>query len=124
MKQSILALVLICTFLTPIAGQQSAVPASTPQKPSPENEDVVRITTNLVQIDAVVTDRRGQHIDDLRPEEFEVFEDGRPQQISNFTYVSVQPESKAQNTVTTAADKTHPRPPSTSPEQCADPSRL
>ena len=56
-------------------------------------------------------DRRGQHIDDLRPEEFEVFEDGRPQQISNFTYVSVQPESKAQNTETTAADKTHPRPP-------------
>ena len=99
MKQSILASVLICTFLTPVAGQQSAVPASSPpQKPSPENEDVVRITTNLVQIDAVVTDRRGRHIDDLRPEEFEVFEDGRPQQISNFTYVSVQPESKAQNT--------------------------
>lgn len=112
MKQSILALGLICALLTPIAGQQSGAPApSPPQKPSPDNEDVVRITTNLVQIDAVVTDRRGRHIDDLRPEEFEIYEDGRPQKISNFTYVNAQTESKAQTTEITESDKTHPRPP-------------
>lgn len=111
MKQSILALVLICTLLTPIAGQQSGVPApSPPQKPSANSEDVVRITTNLVQIDAVVTDRRGQHIVDLHPEEFEVYEDGRPQQITNFSYVNVQAESKAE-TAETESDKTQPRPP-------------
>ncbi|HEX8351471.1 MAG TPA: VWA domain-containing protein, partial [Pyrinomonadaceae bacterium] len=48
---------------------------------------VVRITANLVQFDAVVTDGRGRLVTDLRPEEFEVRLDGKPQEISNFTFV-------------------------------------
>jgi len=38
---------------------------------------VVRITTNLVQVDAVVTDNKGKLVTDLKPEEIEIFEDGR-----------------------------------------------
>ncbi len=56
-------------------------------------DDVVRISVTLVQIDAVVTDQRGKHITDLKPEDFELFEDNRRQQITNFSYVTTQPPS-------------------------------
>lgn len=52
-----------------------------------QSDDVVRITTNLVQIDVVVT-KNGKPIKDLKAEDFEIFEDGRPQVITSFTYVS------------------------------------
>ncbi len=53
-------------------------------KPSPP---VIRISTELVQLDAVVTDKKGHHVTDLQPGDFEVFQDGRPQQISRLSYV-------------------------------------
>ncbi len=112
MKQSVLASGLICTLLTGIAGQQPATPTpQSPQKPTSDTAEVVRITTNLVQIDAVVTDRQGQPIVDLRAEEFEVFEDGRPQQISNFSYIGVPPESNARSTEKPKSDDKTPLPP-------------
>lgn len=54
-------------------------PASTPP--------VIRISTEIVQLDAVVTDRRGRHVLDLQPADFEVLQDGRPQQVSRLVYV-------------------------------------
>lgn len=56
-----------------------------------KDDDVVRISVTLVQIDAVVTDQRGRHISDLKPEDFELFEDNRRQRITNFSYVNAQP---------------------------------
>jgi VWFA-related protein len=65
-------------------------PLATPQQPArPRDEDVVRISTNLVQVDAVVTDKNGKQVIDLRPEELEILEDGRPQKITNFSYISL-----------------------------------
>ena len=52
-----------------------------------QSDDVVRITTSLVQIDAVVT-KNGKPIKDLKAEDFELFEDGRRQEITSFAYVS------------------------------------
>lgn len=49
-------------------------------------EDVVRITTNLVQVDVIVTDKDGRRVADLRPEDFEMVEDGKKQQITHFSY--------------------------------------
>ncbi len=46
----------------------------------------MRITTNLVQVDAVVTDKSGKVITDLKPDEVEIYEDGRKQKITNFQY--------------------------------------
>lgn len=63
----------------PIPQQQSA-----PKKP--EDVDVVRITTNLVQVDAVVTDKSGKVVTDLKPEEVQIFEDGHQQKITHFSY--------------------------------------
>src|SRR6266699_964350 len=69
---------------TPAAPRQT--PAA-PQRPAPNEDDVVRITTNLVQVDAVVTDKSGKPITDLRPEEIQIFEDGHRQNINHFSYV-------------------------------------
>jgi len=51
---------------SPPAPPQQSKPET--QKPTPEDLDVVKITTNLVQIDAVVTDKKGQRITDLHPD--------------------------------------------------------
>lgn len=57
--------------------------ATTPAK----DDDVVRITTNLVQIDAVVT-KNGKVVPNLTADDFEIYEDGRQQTITSFAYVS------------------------------------
>ena len=46
--------------------------------------DVVRVETQLVTVPAVVTDRTGHPIPTLRQENFAVFEDGKPQRLTNF----------------------------------------
>jgi VWFA-related protein len=82
-----------------LAQQPSVPPTPKPQKPAqkpkpaPPREqddiDVFKITTNLVQIDAVVTDRKGTHVMDLRPEEVEMLENGKPQKITDFSYIKM-----------------------------------
>ena len=61
--------------------------AVSPSLAQTQSDDVVRITTNLVQIDAVVT-KKGKAITDLKAEDFEIFEDGKLQTITSFAYVS------------------------------------
>lgn len=63
------------------------------QTPSPRPDPaVIRIDVNLVQVDAVVTDSRGRRVTDLQTAAFEIFQDGKPQAITNFSYVSTKPE--------------------------------
>ena len=81
-------------------GERPAVPAQ-PQQPDTQDtddSDVVRIRTNLVQIDAVVT-KDGKQVTDLTPEDFEIFEDGKKQVITNFSYVSNVPLSSPADVV-------------------------
>src|SRR5437764_11365562 len=85
----------------------STVAAQTPT-PTPQGETPLRITTNLVQLDVVVTDKEGNQVKDLRPEDFEVAEDGKKQPITNFSYVTLASTVSTQpgNTTATAnADK-------------------
>lgn len=46
--------------------------------------DVVRVETQLVSVPTVVTDRNGRPVSGLGAENFAVFEDGRPQRVTNF----------------------------------------
>jgi Ca-activated chloride channel family protein len=47
--------------------------------------DVVRVETQLVSVPAVVTDHTGRPVTGLTASDFQLFEDGRPQKISNFS---------------------------------------
>ncbi len=49
---------------------------------------VLRFDVDLVQVDAVVSDDHGRHIPDLSKDDFQVLQDGKPQRITHFTYVS------------------------------------
>jgi VWFA-related protein len=49
-----------------------------------DDEDIIRVETNLVVNDVYVTDRQGRVITGLKKEDFVVREDGRPQTIETF----------------------------------------
>jgi VWFA-related protein len=77
-----------------LVSAQTPTPKPTPtpstiQQPPPTEsaQDVIKITTNLVQIDAVVT-KGGKQVTDLTADDFEIFQDGKAQTITNFSYVS------------------------------------
>lgn len=87
---------LLLTFVVsiPVLTQQPQPQTPKPTVPNrqkPETEEdqdsVVRISTNLVQLDAVVT-KDGKVVTDLTPNDFLITEDGKPQSITHFSYVS------------------------------------
>ncbi len=80
-------LILLCA-LTNLS--QTATP--TP-KPVDEN-DVVKISTTLIQVDVTVTGKDGKIVRDLKPEDFEIYENGKKQEITNFSFVSVDSATK------------------------------
>jgi VWFA-related protein len=85
---------LLAALLASAFAQQPQPTPATPQQPAQTqqedfDDEVVRITTNLVQVDAVVTDRDGRQVTNLAPEDFEILENGRPRQVTNFSYVRV-----------------------------------
>ncbi len=119
-KRPLLALVLVLNLVSAALSQSPAAPPSQ-QKPPPrpsDEEDVVRITTKLVQIDPIVIDKKtGKQVTDLRSDDFEVYEDGRTQKITNFSYVSLQPTAATSSATT-------PAPPSGKNAPLAPPVRL
>ncbi|HWB83288.1 MAG TPA: VWA domain-containing protein [Bryobacteraceae bacterium] len=72
-----------------------------PQAAPPDT--VIRINVNLVQVDAVVTDAKGKPVTDLKPEDFEILQDGKAQVITNFSYISTRPGEPAVRNVPAAA---------------------
>lgn len=81
-KHSIIFTILLTTAI--LAGLRVA--AQQGQRPGEQKgESLIRIETELVQIDVVVEDRKGVLVRDLKREDFQLFEDGKPQVISNFS---------------------------------------
>ena len=61
-----------------------------PQKPQEVTpDDVVRITTNLVQTDVVVVDSKDRVITDLSMADFELYDNGKKQELRFMEFVSV-----------------------------------
>jgi VWFA-related protein len=89
-KTFLAMLLSVCVFL-PVLAQTPAPP----QSQKDDKDDVVRISTNLVQVDAVVT-KDGKVVRDLTADDFEIYEDGRKQTITNFAFISNVPNNAAQ----------------------------
>ena len=91
------------------AAAQTPSPSATP----PEDDgDVVKISTTLIQLDVVVTDKKGNQVTDLKPGDFEIYENGEKQDITNFSYIFNQTENKPQNNkATNSTDKFSVPPP-------------
>jgi VWFA-related protein len=99
-----LVLTLIASFCLSALGQTPPVG----QQHRSDEDEVVRISTKLVQVDAVVTDKKGNLITDLNPEDFEVYEDGKPQKITNFSFVALEPTVAPITAAAPRVDKTAP----------------
>jgi len=95
----------------------SQTPMPTP-KPA-DDDDVVKISTTLIQIDVTVTDKDGKVVKDLKPEDFEIYENGKKQEITNFSFVSVENATKQTLVKSKEKDKNSipPPPVSIKPEQ-------
>lgn len=91
---------LLFALISTVIGQQ---PSTQQEGNGRYDDEVVRITTNLVQVDAVVTDKNGRYVTDLQPEDFEVIEDGKKQEVTNFSYINVASAAPAQPTPGTTA---------------------
>jgi len=83
------ATLVIAAFASVMAQRPAPSPAP------PAQDEVVRVTTNLVQADVIVTDKSGHQVTDLRPEDFEVLEDGKRQTLSHFSYISTDGVTKS-----------------------------
>jgi VWFA-related protein len=64
------------------------LPSATGQtKPEQPQEDVIRVNTELVQTDVMVFDKKGNFVDGLKPEQFALKVDNKPQPIAFFERV-------------------------------------
>ncbi|HSS18616.1 MAG TPA: VWA domain-containing protein [Pyrinomonadaceae bacterium] len=96
MKKTVLIFILLFRLAIPALAQQPNVqkqpPPPQPEPPTAQStqDEVVRITTNLVQVDAVITDKSGKQVTDLKPEEIEIQEDGRGQKVTAFSYIPLE----------------------------------
>src|SRR5580765_2730504 len=66
----------------------AAAQAQTKPSQSPEQDDVVRVNTELVQTDVMVFDKKGHFVDGLKPEQFALKVDNKAQTISFFDRVT------------------------------------
>jgi VWFA-related protein len=64
--------------------------AQSSQQP-PAGQTTIRTNVNVVQIDAIVTDAKDRQVTDLKAGDFEILQDGKPQVITNFSYISIKP---------------------------------
>ncbi|HJT67942.1 MAG TPA: VWA domain-containing protein [Pyrinomonadaceae bacterium] len=79
-----------------------------------QDEDVVKVKSNLVNIDVIVKDKKGKYISDLKPEDFTIVENGVAQKIEFFDAPLSRNEVK---TTRVTAETTTPAlaPPSNAP---------
>ena len=84
----LLAPILLLTGAALTAGQAPA-PA---QQPPAAQPPTFKVRVDYVEVDAVVTDRQGRIVRDLKKEDFQVLEDGKSQAITNFTMVDIPVE--------------------------------
>ncbi|HKP37491.1 MAG TPA: VWA domain-containing protein [Pyrinomonadaceae bacterium] len=107
MKRLAFIILLTTQLVGSVPAQQprpTPTPSPAPTQQQPESDEVVRITTNLVQVDAVVTDKNGSPVTDLKPEEVEIYEDGREQKITNFSF-NLLDTAKTETPAPTPRDK-------------------
>jgi VWFA-related protein len=102
-RQAICFAIILSLFLTSVAFTQE------PQKPA---DDVIRVTTELVQTGVVVVDKQGRFVEGLKPEQFTLKVDGQPVVPAFVEHVIAgsmredKLEKSAANPVTTTASTT------------------
>jgi VWFA-related protein len=106
-SHSLIIAALLSISLSAEAQQKKATP--TPSPTPPEVEDVVRVSTELVQTDVMVFGKDGRFVPGLQREQFELLVDGKPQPVTFFE--SVVTGGKSEEAVLRAAGGKKPSAP-------------
>jgi len=85
-----------------VRAQQQAAPPPAATAPAPQQPagaqapqqapvqapggPVLKSESRLVRVDVVVTDKKGNYVSDLTAKDFQVFEDNKPQSVTNFSF--------------------------------------
>jgi VWFA-related protein len=97
MKQGLLRWAAAAILAAPMVLAARAQDGAAPQTPAPPAADsqtpIFRSDINFVRVDVIVTDRQGSPVNDLKQEDFEVTEDGKPQAIQTFKLVNVREDA-------------------------------
>jgi len=83
----------------PFASLAQQTPAQQP--PAPPAAQAIRATTELVLVNVVARDKKGNLVRDLKREDFTVLEDGQKQQVSSFDFENIDELALAGQTTPT-----------------------
>ena len=72
----------------------TAAPPPQTAQPERSQQGPIRTGINYVRVDAIVTDRQGNPVLDLKPEEFSLSEDNKPQKIEQFSVVKIDADTQ------------------------------
>src|SRR5436190_8821674 len=101
---SLLMLIVFLIAATPIHSQD--------KKPNKsDDQDVIKVTSNLVSLDVIVKDKKGKPVTDLKAEDFTVSENGVPQKIEFFDSTLSTLGVTGQSTDAAASTKQKPQSP-------------
>src|SRR3984957_132951 len=75
-----------CWILLGLGGDSIIAHAQQSSVPAASEPDVIRTETRLVLVDTVVTDKKGNYLRDLTQKEFKVWEDGKEQPVTSFSF--------------------------------------
>jgi VWFA-related protein len=86
-KTLVVAALFLIASLSPVA-QQTPPPRAAGEQPP----ITFKVEVNYVEIDAVVTDQQGNFVRNLTKDDFTIFEQGKPQAVSDFSLVDIPVE--------------------------------
>jgi VWFA-related protein len=90
MRERLIATLASCllTASLVVEGSQSSATRQASSDSEPQSP-VFRAAIDSVDVDVIVTDRKGKFVTGLTPDDFEVYEDGLPQEVSTFSVVDL-----------------------------------
>jgi VWFA-related protein len=94
--RAVIVLLAAGLLVTTSRAQQAQPPAQQPpaQPPDPQ-QPPIRTGINYVRVDVIVTDKDGNAVLDLKPEDFTLAEDGKAQKIDSFVVVKIDPVAQS-----------------------------
>ena len=78
-------LLIVLPALPAFTVQPAAAPANSPSQFAQDQDDVVRVDTELVVVNATVLGKDGKFVPGLRRGDFQIFEDGQEQKLATFS---------------------------------------
>lgn len=105
----------LSAFCLGIVSWQVSVQSQNPSPPPQSPDDVIRVSTELVQTDVMVFDKKGRFVDGLRPEQFKLSLDGQERKVSIFERITSGSRLEASQLATVGAGSSSTRPKNAAP---------